>query len=37
MPLLEKLAQEMPATAPEVPTQAILFFADAATVLGNSP
>ena len=37
MPLPEKLAQETPATAPVVPTQAILFFTDAATVLGNSP
>ena len=36
-PLAEKVAQEIPATAPVVPTQASLFFAEAATVLGNSP
>jgi hypothetical protein len=33
----QKLAQDIPATAPVVPTQTSLFFADAATVLGNSP
>ena len=36
-PCREKEAHEIPALAPVVPTQASLFFADAATVFGNSP
>jgi hypothetical protein len=33
----EKVEQDIPATAPVEPTQTRLFFAEAATVLGNSP
>jgi hypothetical protein len=36
-PSLEKLEHDTPFLAPVVPTHASLFFAEAATVFGNSP
>lgn len=37
IPCSENVLHEMPAMAPVDPTQTSLFFADAPTVLGNSP